>query len=479
MTIPAPPPAGTSGRRRRPGSRSLVVVIALAACIAGARAETIRLAPEDDWFSVLAGNGLRPGDEVELADGTYTDPRRLEMRHRGTKEAPIAIRAAEGARAVIRRPDARQNSIDLAGCRHLALQGLEITGGAAGIRIRRDEDAMPEHLVFEDLHLHHVGGVAITANEPGTVYKHLVFRRNHIHHTGGHGEAFYLGCNNTEDGSIPGYVCRSVIEGNHLHDLRGPTVSQGDAIELKDGCFGNLVRDNVIHDTNYPGIIVYGTAGNEPNIIERNVIWTTGDHGIQAAADAVVRNNIIIDPAGDGIHCRDHQGARVGNLQLVHNTIVISGDLRGAAIRVQEPANGKWTGPVVVANNALHAATVLRLPAEGPITLAGNAGSGNVHGRPGVAPAEWTGGADPATDFLPPGPAGRSVFPAPGSRLIGAGSHSHAVDDDFNGTPRKATTDAGAYRFDPKGNPGWRIGAGLKAPSALEHPRDAPFERDR
>jgi hypothetical protein len=33
---------------------------------------------------------------------------------------------------------------------------------------------------------------------------------------------------------------------------------------------------------------------------------------------------------------------------------------------------------------------------------------------------------------------------------------------DFNGTSRTGSTDAGAYRYNASGNPGWKIVAGFK-----------------
>ena len=391
-------------------------------------AKAVTLGPEDDWFSVLHGGSLKPGAEVVLSGGTYADRRRLEMRHRGTRDRPVVIRAADGARVVFKRPDARQNTINMAGCQYLVLRGIEITGGAAGIRIYKSGSTMSKFVTLERLHIHHIGGVAVTANNGGNTYEGLVFRRNHIHHTGGHGEGFYLGCNNAKDGSTPGYVFNSVVEGNYIHHLKGGTVSQGDGIEIKDGSFGNVIRDNVIHDTKYPGIIVYGTDGKAPNIIERNAIWNTGDHGIQAAADAIIRNNIIRDSGADGIHCRNHQSAIVGNLRIVHNTIM---GTRGNVLRIAMPK--KPSGRIVVANNALYGA--MRVPSGSQhLTLAGNAvGKGK-----------------------PP------VFPTSGSMLVGAADSRFAARDDFNGTDRRGSEDIGAYRYREEGNPGWKIGSGFK-----------------
>ncbi|MEM7397245.1 MAG: chondroitinase-B domain-containing protein, partial [Verrucomicrobiota bacterium] len=105
-------------------------------------AEVIRLSPDDNWFELLHGNRLKPGDEVILSAGTYTDRRKLTLEHRGTRAAPITIRAAQGARAIIKRPDARQNTINMLGVQHLILKDLEITGGSAGIRIFKSGDTM-------------------------------------------------------------------------------------------------------------------------------------------------------------------------------------------------------------------------------------------------------------------------------------------------------------------------------------------------
>jgi len=399
------------------------LILFLFAMATPASGELHHISPQDDWFSTLSGPSLLPGDEIVLATGTYSDPRRLEICQLGSADKPITIRAADGAEVILKRPDAHQNTINLNGCQHLILKGIEITGGDSAIRIGGKDEHPAKFITLEDLHIHHIGGVAITANYPGQTYEALTFRHNHIHHTGGHGEAFYLGSNSKPDGTTDGYIFDSVIENNYIHDLRGGTVSQGDGIELKDGSYNNIVRDNVIHDTNYPGIIVYDTDGKAPNIIERNVIWNTGDHGIQAGADAVIRNNLIFDTAGDGIHCRNHQSAIVGNLTIIHNTI-----LSASSIRIVAPE--KFSGGVVVANNALGGEP--RIPVNPDITRAGNIT-----------------GID-------------EQFPRAGSECIGAADPTHTVADDFNGSRRGDSRDSGAYVFDPGGNPGWAITRAFK-----------------
>ncbi|MBT3636380.1 MAG: chloramphenicol resistance protein [Opitutae bacterium] len=416
-----------------------------------ASAKTYRLSPSDNWFDLLHGNGLRAGDEVILGAGTYSNGRMLELSHVGTKQKPIVIRAADKARVVFHRPDARQNTFNLAGTQHLTVKGLEITGGSTAIRIYKQGSRMAKFVTLEALHVHHVGGPAVTCNHTGNLYEGMIFRRNHIHHTSGHGEAFYLGSNSTPDGKTQTQFFHGIIDGNYLHDLNGPKVSQGDGIELKDGSWGNLVRDNVIHDVKHPGIIVYDADGKEPNVIEGNLIFNVADNGIQVAADAIIRNNLIFNCKGTGIYSRDHQSAVVGNLKILHNTVVNKGK---TALRLIAPAKGKYSGPILIANNAFYAGVAMQIPGKGFVTFAGNAGQGSISGRK-FGQAEWKGHGNLIRDLT------KNLYPRFGSILIGAANPKYSANKDFERRLRDSSRDSGAYRFDAKG-PHWPIKTGFK-----------------
>ena len=274
--------------------------------------------------------------------------------------------------------------------------------------------------------------------------------------------------NNNPDGSTAGYIFNSVIEGNYIHDLKGPNVSQGDGIEIKDGSYKNIVRDNVIHDTNYPGVIVYGTDGNAPNIVERNVIWNSGDHGIQAAAEAIIRNNVVFDSRADGIRSHAHQSARVGSLQIIHNTVASSRP-GGAAIRISMSGQTRLTGPVVIANNALYAQAggfALRVPrsetAGATVTITGNVGTGATEGLPSrIDRSIWNPAGQLTRDL------DDHYFPRRGSTLIGAANPRFVAPCDFNGTAHRKVGDVGAYVFSARANPGWTISPGFKELSDL------------
>ena len=283
---------------------------------------------------VKAVEALQPGDKLEIAAGTYSVERMWDVRVSGTREAPIWITAADGATVIITRPDAKQNLINIGQggpVAFLCLRGLEFTGGSQGMRLGQCEDVW-----IDQCHIHHNDGPNLTANSGNT--RRLFLTRNHLHHGGGVAEGMYLGANNGDH-----IMSESVIALNHVHDCRG---EQGDGIEVKQGSWGNLIAENHIHDTNYPCITVYGTAGKPVNIIERNLCYNSGDNVMQVQGEAIVRNNVLINGAGAGFASTDHQGKTL-NLQVIHNTILNSAHaFRG----------GSWNGRegMVLANNILY-----------------------------------------------------------------------------------------------------------------------------
>jgi len=421
-----------------------LLAIVLAAASAPAYATVYEVAPGDDVAAAI--DQLAPGDELVVHGGTYTLTARFTVDVVGTEAQPIVIRAKDGERPIFHRPNAAQNVWDVDRAEYVAIRGLELSGGSAGLRI-----VAAKHLTIEGCEIHDTGDVALRANDTGSRYEALRILRNHIHHTNDTGEGMYLGCNAN--------ACQmfdSLIEGNYVHHTNGPTVVQGDGIEVKEGSYNNIIRDNVIHDTNYPCILTYSTVGNgAPNIIERNVMWGCGDHAIQSAADAVIRNNIILGSVAHGIAMQPHQSGSPANLTVVHNTVLHA---TNDAIRATN-----IVGTVVIANNALYAQSGRAIVLGGTltdVTVAGNVGvGGRTGGAGGIADGNLS------VDFIAASYEGappNDVFPAAGSALIGAGVAAHVTSDDFNGTPRDGIADAGAYKLAAGGNPGWTIMPGFK-----------------
>lgn len=368
--------------------------------------------------------GLQPGDRLEIGTGTYSVNSFFSIDEQGTAQAPIWIVAKPGETPVLTRADASQNAVNVGAgsqARYLCLRDLEITGGDTGMKLYAC------HNVWIDAcHVHDVAGAGLAANSDDVAWLYLT--RNHVHHTAGTGEGMYLGANNGVT-----IVQNSVIALNHVHDTGG---TQGDGIELKQGSFGNWIAENVVHDCNYPCILVYGTGGQLQNVVERNVCWNSGDNVMQVQGEALVRNNLLMHGT-NGFGSHDHQG-QVRDLTFVHNTIVNVG--RGAQL-------SNWSGRpnLVFANNVVYSQTQSSIVFGGGsngVTLSGNLVVGSVVGASGgTAPGSGLGDfADVTWDAVH-----RDATPAAQGSIVDSGDPLWAVPDDLTGAPRALPLDAGCF----------------------------------
>jgi hypothetical protein len=407
----------------------------------------------DEEFERLA-NALQPGDELVLHGGVYSQTGRRAVTAKGTPEQPIVVRAATGEAPLLTRPADnidRHNNIEFVDCAHLVIRGLRFQGGSSGVRFIRGH-----HITFEGCEIFETGNNALTMNSGHC--DAFVIRSNHIHHTGlstrgaTEGEGMYIGCH---DGK-----CRTtdfLIEGNYIHHTRSTSDGGNDGIEIKFGSHSNVVRNNVIHDTNlgrqYPGIFVYG-GGPGTNLVEGNVIWHAGE-GIQVVSDAIVRNNLIFDCSATGITAAPHAAVpQVRNATIIHNTIFNAPV--GMRIGWSRATN------MVFCNNAVYcpAGTAIRADGVGTALLRHNA----VHGRlAGIAvdDRQLFDGGTPASAFVD---AMRWDFwPKSGSALLGHADASFAPPLDFNATKRTTPFDVGACEAEgQQRNPGWAVQAGFK-----------------
>lgn len=409
------------------------------------QAITTEIGPSDNI--IISVNAMQPGDILELTNGDYILGSRFGVNLDCSAALPCIIRAKAGHFPHVQRPNASQNIMDIENSNYVTFQNIEFSGGSRGIRIREST-----FITLTNNHIHDTGDAAITANDTGSQYDTLTLTNNHIHHTNNTGEGMYLGCN-----SNGCQVFNSLIANNYIHHTNGPTVSQGDGIELKEGSWGNIIRDNVIHDTTYPCILTYSTVGNgSANIIERNLMWGCGDHAIQSAADAIIRNNIILGAAQDGIRSQPHQAGVPNNLEIYNNTVF---NTTASVIRLNNIA-----GTVTVANNALYSQSGLAIRATGDLTnltVLNNVGQG---GTSGIA-SGFDNGGNLSDDFINASFTGdlpQNVFPKTGSLLINSANTTWNASDDFNLTSRTGSLDVGAYKYDANGNPGWTLAENFK-----------------
>jgi hypothetical protein len=423
-------------------------IIGLAAALLAAssvRAAVTEIGPTDDFRTIM--QGLQAGDTLILDAGTYTLTSYFALTLTGTAAQPILIRAQTGQQPIVQYVDSSQNIVNLVNSTFVIVDGIEFTGGSRGIRIQGGGN-----ITIQNCHVHGTAANAIAANDDGYVYANLNFIHNEIDHTGDTGEGFYLGCNDD--------ACRihdSVVANNYIHDLNGPDISQGDGIEIKKGSYAIIVRDNVIHDTGYPGITMYDVNGNgAPNLIERNVVWATGDNGIQVTADATVRNNIVLSAASgaSAFASNNIQNGSAANLVVVNNTFLMPA---GNGIKL----NGV-TGTATIANNAIYAPNGDAIAANGTLTqlsVIANAGQGSLNGVSGGFSATGNLTADFFSATLSGAPP-QNLIPM-GSLLPSAANVLLLAPDDFDGTPRHSA-DIGAYRANPSGTVGWVLAGNFK-----------------
>lgn len=425
-----------------------VASLAAALCAATsvqALALTTEIAPGSDFRAFM--HNLHAGDTLILDGGLYSFSGYFELDLAGSSGAPIVIRAQTGQQPVIQYLGTDQNIVNFGNSAFLTLDGIEFSGGSRGLRFM----AGTHDITVRNCHVHDTDANAISANDGGVDYARFTFVHNEIDHTGATGEGFYLGCNDN--------ACQfhdSLVANNYIHDLDGPTITQGDGIEIKKGSYANIVRDNVIHDTGYPGITLYDVAGNgAPNLIERNIVWNSGDNGIQVTADAIVRNNIVLGAAASAFASNNVQGGSAANLIIANNTFLMPS---GNGIKLNAVSGG-----VTIANNAIYAPNGRALDANGAlagITSVANAGQGALNG---IATG-FSASGNVASDFVGASLSGvppQNLIPK-GALLSGTANPAYLPADDFDLQARNGHADIGAYRVHSGAAPFWTIVPGFK-----------------
>ena len=433
------------------------------------KANSSFVTPADDIQTAV--NTLTAGDTLLFSEGTYTRKTALFLEGlSGDEKHPIVVGPASGAHVTIQLDstykkfviyDWDHNVIHVRNCHYLEIYGFEITKGRTGI----ETEFTNSHCTFRDLHIHHVGNVGIRIANGANSYMKCI--GNHIHHTYMHGEGYYIGDN---DGSSDINNC--IFEGNYIHHT-SLLENQGDGIELKKGCWGNTIRHNVFHDTNYPGILVWGTGKKDPrynNKVYGNLVFQNsgGEAGMQIASECDVFNNIVFDGGNRKMIAALHSnqntssGTEMNNIRIYNNTFF--GSKQGVVLWDWEGKEG-----MVFANNAIYC------PESGDVALSTN--SADLRGT--VIQGNYCFGSVSGAGFLarigdgvtiiehpekvfvnPVNDIGSiDLYPCEGSVLVNAAVSEWAPGYDFNMNvrPKGGAADVGAYEFTTTDNPGWRL----------------------
>jgi hypothetical protein len=249
-----------------------------------------------------------------LFSGTYMLTSRVSLNLTGSPGLPIVIRSKPGEAALIRRNDNTQNILD-GTLVWTYWYDLELSGGSAGLRLEGDS----HHNVFDDLDIHSTASSAMfRSSDPNTITHHNIIQNCHIHDPVGmsHAAMMSFGCS---DASCS--FRNNLIHRNHLHSALNNQFDGG-CLVLFRGSFGNVVSDNVIHDCpGNPAVFSYGTDGNEPNRLTRNIISNAmNDHCIQITSNTAAVGNVIANCDGAGIGVLPI-GGTPRDILISHNTI--------------------------------------------------------------------------------------------------------------------------------------------------------------
>jgi MYXO-CTERM domain-containing protein len=409
------------------------------------------------------------GDTVTMAAGDFEISGVTFASVQGTAGDPITIQGTLGSdgsrQSHVIGQSVGSNTIEIQGSSYLVFRDFELShaAGATGNGvdlIKFSGSGTSHHVTIDNLEVHHCGNVAISSQ--ADEIHDISVRNSHVHDIGG--SCFYWGY---YEASYERKVHHSEIVGNLLQRCPQSDTSETHyGIQLKSGNHDNVIEDNVLVDvsgTTRAGIIVYHSAPKpigDPlqgsNVIRGNLLLRSRSEGINAAAGAIIENNIVVDAAGYGIYLqpRAYGGANYyGSLQVRNNTVIQSGAAHAirwthAAWENDDEARpSEFTGNLAIVETG----DGLRPPSD-TATVDANATNGNANGAAGTIVLSDVSLAVVSTtlgdaDYL---------WPVATGPLVDVGV-APAAANDFNHVTRDATPDVGAYEWTATSNPGWTI----------------------
>ena len=425
-------------------ARSLLVLGIGAIAAASCEAATYVVTPGSAWCGVV--NAAAPGDTVLVSAGSY--PQTCTITASGTAGAPITLRSQSGApadRAFFTYAGTSSNIVDVYGS-YLVFRWLTFGPTAAGVNPLKLRSSLQG--VAVDQNVFDQTDIAVAANSSGSIYRDVSVTNNVL--TNLKSTGLYFGCH---DG-ISCHALNILIQGNVIRTVQ-PGDGVGYGLEIKLNSWATIL-ENTIYDSQGPGIDVYGSNRGDPaSVVERNYVeGSKTDAGINiSGGPAIVRNNIVVANAYNGIWAQDYGGRGLQqNVWIVQNT-----------------ALGNQTGGIKVSNWLSGAGNVLAFNAIAPLS-----------GTPALTPASPLADpvignqtCSPATScFAQPQTPPYDLWPVSGGPLIGAagaGSEPWRPIDDFMCVSRLPAADAGAMQRTAPG-PGPLVGGGAPRPPCSSAP---------
>jgi poly(beta-D-mannuronate) lyase len=413
----------------------------------------------------------RPGDRIQVADGTLAAP--IRITRSGTAAAPITIAAANAGRTQV----TGTNAIQLGNVSHVVVEGFIFTGdgalsvpvGAQAVRVTRNtfqgnktgaflsvgaDDTEVDHNAFLNKSS---AGVYLQVIGPGA---HGMAQRVHIHHNyffnhhfGGAngGESIRLGLSGRQHGSA-----KAIVEYNLFEKANGDS----EALSVKSS--DNIIRYNTFLNSRGTLSLRHGWG----TLVEGNFV-IGGNSGIRFFGNNhTIINNVVQDSTGQALEIgggeiRDDTASTTAHEAADHCLVLFNTFQSGRGGMVKF-GNGKKFLPsdIALANNIfVGAGTIMRPGGAAKLSFQGNLISG--------------GAAGISTGFRSINPqlvrsAGNVYRLGPNSPAIDAAAGSYPqVSLDLDGQARTGAKDVGADEFGaagPQHRPLTAADVGPKAP---------------
>lgn len=415
-----------------------------------ALAASVTLNPGDDVKSLTSSLG--PGDEIVFNPGTYTLTERLDWSGLGTADAPILIRGAGGGEVILQ-TTVNSQAIYIGDSTHITVRDLVVEGGTGwdtgeispgGVEIRGSAD-----IRIQDVEMRKLNRTVVYLSGDNSRVELVGL---HIHDVRD-GSAVYAGC-----GDASCWAQESTLAESWIHDIDG---QYSYAVYIDHGGNNNLIRDNVIYNVAYRGILTASTEYADPNLIEGNALWGIGDVGLYVIGAALVWNNLVFNVDGYGLQARNSSRDTLEQVVLSHNTLADTGRA-GVYLEGWAGREGMVFANNVVSNPVGEAISVGEGQIDDTNWIAQNVATGLVSGLDTLAGHFSAGNG--AADFVDA--EGWDFYPSSSSALVNTAdpsSSSWVPATDFNGSPRDGDApDVGAYERVGGENPGWAIQEGFK-----------------
>jgi parallel beta-helix repeat protein len=277
-----------------------------------------------------AANLVKPGDTVEVMNGTYTNFGNdvLTITTSGTASAPITFEAMAGQTPVIDSSGAWQG-IEI-NASYITINGFTVVGNAAnytlaqamagyspgdptfngnGIAVGNNDDTPHSHIIIENNTVYNEGAAGIVTQSAD----YIQILNNNVHDNahwsvyGASGISIYQSVNSDTNAGVHDIVSGNIVYGNNqqVPTVGGNTITDGEGIILdtNSGFVGVIeVQNNTVYDNGSSGIESFQTNNA---VITGNTVYGNDTENVQAVSNAQIfinqsSNNTVTNNTTNG-----------------------------------------------------------------------------------------------------------------------------------------------------------------------------------